>query len=443
VVPGTPVASQPRQTSGTYGASHTFKSSVAMLRADFDLGFADLSSYTMYRDEHGFELKDYDSSPVPAFGANWNVFDKTASQELVLSSKKGGKLSWAGGAFFYRNKNEYPSFNTNSGGKASQHVFDSSITQSSKAVFADLTYEAVKDLFLTGGVRYSRDESDATFNVPTARLTRHGEHSWTNTSPRAVARYQLTPDSNVYASYSLGYKAGLIPITESVNPVEPEKVKAFEVGYKMARGSYRFDVSAFNYDYTNMQVASYIGTISLTRNAAASKIRGVDAQLSTDLWTPSLKLNVGATYMKANYDTFKGAVDYVQDLSLPAAATYGTFLNPAVDASGKMMLRTPRFTGNVGLAYHIPLETGKVVLTGNYYRTSKFYFDAPNRFSQEGYGLLNLAATYDANDHWSFSVFGKNVTNTVYRAEVLPGPVAIQQGYGEPRSWGASVSYHF
>jgi iron complex outermembrane receptor protein len=97
----------------------------------------------------------------------------------------------------------------------------------------------------------------------------------------------------------------------------------------------------------------------------------------------------------------------------------------------------------VSLAYHVPLETGKLVFAGNYYRTSKFYFDAPNRFSQDGYGLLNLSATYEANDHWTFSVFGRNVTDEVYRAKVLPGPVAIQQGYGAPRSWGGTISYSF
>jgi iron complex outermembrane receptor protein len=441
-VPGTVVAQKPRETSGTAGAKHTFKGDSALLRGDFDLGFADLTSYTMSRNEKGFELKDYDSTPLDAFTANWQVLDKTVSQELTLASKGRGSFTWVGGLFYYRNKNEYPSFNSTSGTTVTTHSFDSSITQESRAVFVDATYEVAKDWFATGGLRYSRDHSDATFNAPAAPLTRHAEHTWTNTSPRAVLRYQVTPDSNVYGSYTLGYKAGIIPITEGVTPVEPEKINAIELGYKIAKPGFRFDASAFSYDYKNLQVASYIGTISLTRNAAQSKISGLDFQLSQNLGS-DFKLNLGGTYTKANYGSFPGAVDYVQRL-VPGQPGYGTFSNPSVDASGNMMLRTPRFAGNIGLSYNQPLAEGNLVLSGNYYHTSKFYFDPVNRFSQDAYGLLNASATWtDARDRWSLSVFGKNITNTTYRSVVLPGPFSIQQAFGEPASIGMSVSYRY
>jgi iron complex outermembrane receptor protein len=440
-VPGTVVAQQPRETSGTAGAMHTFKGDSALLRGDFDLGFADLTSYSMWRDEKGYELKDYDSTALDAFSANWQVLDKTVSQELTLASKKKSDFTWLGGLFYYRNKNEYPSFNSTAGTVVTEHSFDSSITQESRAVFFDATYQVAKDWFATAGLRYSRDHSDASFRVPSV-LTRQAEHTWTNTSPRAVLRYQITPDSNVYGSYTLGYKAGIIPITEGITPVAPEKINAYEVGYKVAKPGFRFDVSAFSYDYKNLQVASYIGTISLTRNAAQSKINGLDFQLSKDLGA-DVKLNLGGTYTKADYGSFPGAVDYVQRL-VPGEPGYGTFSNPSVDASGKMMLRTPRFAGNIGLSRNQPFADGNLTLSGNYYYTTKFYFDPVNRFSQDAYGLLNLSATWtDAHDKWSISLFGKNVTDTKYRSEVLPGPFSIQQAFGEPASIGMSVSYHY
>ncbi|MFC4313862.1 TonB-dependent receptor [Steroidobacter flavus] len=443
VIPGTLVATGPHNYSGTAKAGHDYKGNSATLRGDFDLGGLNFTSYSMYRDEKSDEAKDYDSTPVDIFSAFWRVNDKTVTQEFNLSSSEGEKFSWVTGLFYYRNENEYPAFNQKVGAAAPFAAFSSNIVQKSLAAFADGTYEIADGLFLTAGVRWGRDESDASYvNLVNPAGSRQGEHSWTSVTPRAVLRYELTPYSNVYASYTQGYKAGLVPITESTTPVDPEKINAYEVGYKLAGQGLTFDAAAFYYDYKDLQIASYVGTISLTRNAAESEIYGLDAQVTADL-TDRWSVRAGATYVHSEYKSFPGAVSYQQVLD-PTSPAYGIFINPPVDASGNQMQRAPETSGTLGVNYHQPVSWGELSFDANLYATSKFYFDPINRFVEDGYTLLNLRATWTSlSGSTSVTVYGNNVTDEDYRAEVLPGPFSIQQIYGEPAAAGLSVSYKF
>jgi iron complex outermembrane receptor protein len=38
--------------------------------------------------------------------------------------------------------------------------------------------------------------------------------------------------------------------------VDPEKIDAYEIGYKTARGRWRLDTAAYYYNYRNLQVSS-------------------------------------------------------------------------------------------------------------------------------------------------------------------------------------------
>jgi iron complex outermembrane receptor protein len=437
VIPGTPNASGPRDYSGTAHYGNQLTSNAEMLRGDFDLGFASLVSYTSYRDELGVQAKDYDGSPFDAFAAWWHVSDKTFTQEFNLDSKKGGPLSWVLGLYYYGNRNRYLDFNETVFGSPYFNGFTSDIKQTSYAAFADVTWEFLDNWFLTGGVRGTKDHNSASYyDYTNPANIRAATHTWGSVTDRAVIRYRLDDDSNVYASFSQGTKAGVLPIQESTNPVAPEKINAFEVGYKIARPTWKLDVSSFYYDYKDQQIQAFIGVISLTRNAAKSKIYGFDADFTTNL-TEHYTANLALNYTHAKYDSFPGAVDYVQ-------SPIGIFINPAVNATGNQAERAPKFTSNVGLGYHVPVAGGDLALNASLYTSTKVYFDSVNRFSQKAYELLNLRATWNApSDHWSISVFGNNVTDEKYRVEVLPGPFAIQQLYGEPAAVGVQATVKF
>jgi iron complex outermembrane receptor protein len=98
----------------------------------------------------------------------------------------------------------------------------------------------------------------------------------------------------------------------------------------------------------------------------------------------------------------------------------------------------------LGLTYATPLAGGDLALNADLYATSNLYFDPVDRYSQGAYQILNLRATWtDPTGHWSATVYGTNVTDSKYRVEVLTGPFAIQQAYGEPTAVGGILSFKF
>jgi hypothetical protein len=44
---------------------------------------------------------------------------------------------------------------------------------------------------------------------------------------------------------------------------------------------------------------------------------------------------------------------------------------------------------------------------------------------------------------WNVSIYGRNLLNSKYNTQILPGDFAIQQVYGEPVTYGAMVSFSF
>jgi len=438
--PGVAVPTGRRETGNDAPAVSTLNSDLVMLTGKFDLGFGTFTSYTQYRDDKSNLAGDYDSTAAPIMAPDWRVWDKTFTQEFNLSSAPGGPLTWVLGLYYYQNKNQYPGYNVSLFGSPKFEYFRSTSKTKSYAAFADMTWEAMDGLFLTGGLRYSIDKVRGSFLCSACGgLAGEGEETFKKLTPRVNVRYQLGASSNVYASYNKGYKAGFIPVSAfDTVPIKPEQIDAFEVGFKTADGPLRFDLSTFYYIYKNLQVAAYVNSAAVYRNAEKSEIYGLDGQLSYDV-NEDFSLGLGATYTHAKYKQFGNAVDYVQN---PAT---GLFDHPDVLVDGNVMPRSPKFTANINADYKIRFASGaNIALNANFYHTTKFYFDSPKRFSQGAYELLNLRATYNtADERWAFSIFGNNVTDSAYRIQVLPGDFAIQQVYGEPASIGASITFKY
>jgi iron complex outermembrane receptor protein len=108
------------------------------------------------------------------------------------------------------------------------------------------------------------------------------------------------------------------------------------------------------------------------------------------------------------------------------------------------MQRAPEWTANLGVQYTVPIAVGSILLSGNYYYTSKFPFDPAGEYFQDAYNLVNLRAAWtDAEERWQVAIFGTNVFDEEYNSQVLPGQPAIQRTYGEPAVVGVSVGFKY
>ena len=317
------------------------------------------------------------------------------SQDLNLTSAGDGPIQYVIGAYYFSSEQRSTDNASLNGGSATPTVYVLGQLNTPKtesyAGYADLTWEAMPRLFLTGGVRYSDETKELFVACPALSpgCPRNpffdGEASFDSWTPRAVVRYQLDDNSNVYASYSKGFKSGLISIASPFNIVDPEEIDAYEVGYKTAHGSWRLDTAAYYYDYKDLQVSSLqiVNNINtaITTNAASAENYGAEAQLAASI-TSDFNFNVGVAYTHARYTDFPGA-SYNGTVATGPLAGLNTTSCPAPppatgnvpctqDWGGKRIARAPDWTGNIGADYTMATGIGKFVLAGNVAYTSAY-----------------------------------------------------------------------
>ena len=449
IVPNNTIATDRGQVSNNAPNFMHLTSESTTLTSIFNFDFADLASYTGYRTDAVSQGLEYDDTPANIYAAEWANPDSTFTQELDLTSKRGGKLQWVVGAFYMDLKDIYR-YSTNSAvspsgtGDPFNLLFTSKNDTKSTAVFADATYQVADNVFLTAGGRYSHDKPCLSFDLIPFGLVGSGCATFTNFSPRAVVRYQLDPQSSVYGSYTAGYKSGALPGSAfSFVPVLPEKIAAIEVGYKIATGSVQFNVAGYFYNYKDIQVTAYgPGGTSITRNAAAAHNYGLDGDLTWKV-TPDFGLTLSAAYTHARYQSFSNAIGFQQNLT-PTSPSYGQFGVFNVNADGFPVQRTPNFATSVGANYGINVAGGRLVLNANLFYSSKFYFDSVQQLPQDSYSLLNLRGTWtDGSGRYSVSLFGTNVTGEKYFAQNFTDTFGSRAVYGPPTLVGGTLTVHF
>ncbi len=452
-IPGAVVTTARAKTSFNDQPKNQIQSDAVYLKSQYQMSWATLTSYTGYHKEKDKEVSDLDVSNAPVFSAFWNQKQDTFTQEFNLGSSGKGPLDWVVGAFYDHDKSGYPHFffNTADVGGAQW------VQTNAYAGFADATYQIVHNLYLTAGVRYSDEKQTFSYDSPLAPFVTPGTpavaryaHTWTSVNERAVLRYKFSDDSNVYASYSNGFKSGAYnSLSWAPTPVNPETIDAYEVGFKTAQHGWRFDASAYYYDYKNLQFTAYqflpngTSVIEL-ENAAKATIYGADAQLTYN-FTRDFDIHLGGAWTHGRYDSFPGAATYTPNSAVIGGTTFLVGNTETVtDAKGKTLVRAPDFTASIGADYKTDLPYGRLVLAGNVYFSSKVFFDPVNSLSQPGYATLDLKATWVLpNDKWSVSVFGQNVTDTKYVTQLAPSGFGTGAIYGYPAVFGVEVGAKF
>jgi iron complex outermembrane receptor protein len=466
-----PVSVKPGEITSLAPPSFTNRSDSAQGTIKADLGFADLTSYTQYRKDTSNNIEDLDATAGRFFDIFIGIKDETFSQEFLFNSKSGSKLQWTAGLNYYTNKDDWSNIQSSFVGLPFAPFGGSYTKSTSYAAFADFTYEFNPKLFLTVGGRYSHDVvSDAYFKTnfttesyigPDGQVIPFNGALGTvipvddlknnKFTPRAVLRYKPSDESSVYASYTAGYKAGILNVGGlSQLPVKPEDIDAFELGYKFDNHKFGVDLAGFYYDYKNLQVSSFQSGAAEIRNAASSEIYGIEGAVRYSV-DSHLDLKAGLAWTHARYKSFTNApfYSYCDPVAPNTSALFcsqgiGGIAQTTVDASGFKMQRSPDVTANFAANYGFDLGGGRMNLSGNLYYTSKFYFDPEQQFSQDGYALLSLRAQWvDPSQHYTIAVFGDNVTDKRYQTQVLFNTTGIGSVWSKPATYGVEVGAKF
>jgi iron complex outermembrane recepter protein len=343
------------------------------------------------------------------------------------------------------------------------------ITQASRknrayAIFGQATYAVLPTLRFTLGGRYTIDRVRATHRadlvsgffdanipdgaplalVPFAAL----RDTFKSFTWRVAADLDITDDILAYASADRGFKAGgfnigIITSLAERTQVDPEYLTSYEIGLKttLFDRRLRLNLSAFYYDYTDLQVLSVnrqagsaVPTLGLD-NAADATIKGIELEATA---APIRWLDLGLNFgiLDAKYKNYlSGAIDPVTG-------------NPR-DFSGNRMPGAPKFTLSAFAQVTVPVGRFETRWRAEYsYTGKKFYNNAQDDLisSGEGYGLLNLRFAFaDPDQGWELAAWGRNVTGKAYIVDATDtsGFGFVPRYFGERATYGAEFIFKF
>ncbi|MGC4252518.1 MAG: TonB-dependent receptor, partial [Sphingobium sp.] len=400
-----------------------------------------LKNVTSYRADQNRFIADADLSNVSFFDVGNDVYYRTFSNEMTLNGKID-KLDFVAGLYYYWGKvweaNSYALYFGVPNAGTFQHI-----RSKTAAAFLDVTYEVAPNLFVTAGGRYSTERKDYALLdgasgdwIVTPGLPDHKR--WNSFTPRAAIRYQIDPRTNVYASYSRGYKTGTF---SSQTLIDPEHMNAYEVGFKHGSREFSLNAAAFYYDYRGVQVTAVDAKNPAKQNSVnAEKARTYGAEVElTFRPIPEWSISVAGAYLNAKFIRFANAPKFVHDSTQP-----GTWTTENADASGTVMPRSPKWSGNFATSYDIDVGSGIVQLSANVNAATKNYNVANLGFPVHSYAEVGANISYTtADQHWRGELFVTNLTNHARPQQYQGGPLGTYAIWAPPRVFGASLSYNF
>ena len=449
----------PGFVSEEWGASGTFETQFS------DITFR---SITAYRESEEHINIDFDGTPAAGTILTINRDPRTAfTQELQLLSGNGGPFQWVAGLFYYHSKAHMRSFDLDlriapapvlAGAcgapvTACRRQAFSTDTDESIAAYAQGTYEILPGTKLTLGARYTIEKRKIDGHVLVNGVddpTRRGSDSQKFKEPtwRVALDHSFNPDFMVYGSVSRGFNAGFFNQssltgfrTEAQNPpVRPEFLTAYEIGTKadLFDRHLRVNLSAFWYDYKDLQQQIYDGTAVITINAAAAEIKGIDFDITAKP-IDSLTLSVSGTYLDTKYKSYPAAPNYTVQTNGSVIAV------GSLDAAGMNVVNTPEWTWTASASHVLPTSLGEFTTSANLNYRGKTFVDPLNKFPLPTRYVLNATERWtEPGGRFFISAWVKNLLDKQYDHAInLLTPVGLVGNPAPPRTYGATVGFEF
>ena len=466
----------------------------ASLTLKWDLGKYSLTSISAYEDWDQTVLNDADNSALELSRGYTKADSKQYSQEFRFASPREDRWNWLSGVHLFKEdissysasarlpNGSVPAFIGTSTNALNNFSFtDYDHKASSVALFGSTTYNWTEAFKTTLGARWSTEKKEVditrrsasgsgitaaswdnlgqwwntyigSYNNPTGLVTNfdaHQEKRWDSFTYDFTPEYKISETSRTFFKFAHGEKSGgfntAATATAALNTVKPEKLNAYELGYKSEwlNGRLNFNTTLFYYDYKDVQV-NVVGlppgattTVSYLQNADSATVKGAEFEVEA-LPTSNLRLigNIGLQ---------SGEFDKLQ------------VQNSTTNYDGNDLVRTPNLNSLLSASYRIPLANDNKIVTSLDWRYTgqQYYFvnaqnAAQNTYykllSQEGYSIVNARVTWSTKgDRLAITGYVNNLFDKEYLAHALPatpatGSTAI---YGAPRTAGVSLTLRF
>jgi iron complex outermembrane recepter protein len=351
------------------------------------------------------------------------------------------------------------------------------------SIFANADYRITDALKLTGGIRYTEDKQDYAgcsrdvngsmlpnvnvvnralfFQTYGALVAPIGPNQCNTFNPQTLAfglvtstldenniAWRVAVDWNpadnilVFASVARGAKAGATPInaanisTQNA-PAKQELLTAYELGVKagLLDRKMQVNLSGFYYDYTDKQLSVYFAdpiytALSRLQNVPEGRAYGFDGEVTWRL-TRELTVIASGTLLKTEVQNYVGI----------------NSAGRAQDFDGAPFLYSPKRSGAVTALYSRDLTSKlglQAALNGRWQDDSHADLEGDPRFEIKDYGLVNASlGIHSLDDRWRAQLWVRNLTDTYYWSAVSSNANVVVRFPGQPRTYGASLSFAF
>ncbi|MGJ8687114.1 MAG: TonB-dependent receptor, partial [Spongiibacteraceae bacterium] len=334
----------------------------------------------------------------------------------------------------------------------------------SVAIFGQATWNVHEQLAFILGMRYSEETKDADavlsynsafsaqfFNTFLSEVAFDETLSRKESdfSPKLSARYEVSDDITVYATWATAFKAGGFneQAVDNTNlEFEPEEAVTWEAGAKMRflDGAATLNAGLFYTDFDNLQVSLFNGTNFVVGNAASAISQGVEleGQLLPSHW---LSLGGSIAYLDARYNEFVAG---------QCIATSGL---DACDLSGRELTRAPEWEASFNprvsisklvawVGELIPAQIGVGVdmtyRAHQYFSTDLDPIDQQNAYTEIN-GNIRIAGI---DDDWSLLFSARNLSDKLVQAHGQDVPLQAGSHFGTyegPRRYFVEFQYQW
>ncbi|MGI9363261.1 MAG: TonB-dependent receptor [Parasphingorhabdus sp.] len=224
---------------------------------------------------------------------------------------------------------------------------------------------------------------------------------------RVGAEYKPSANSLIYGSIATGFKSGVffsgpVPDPSAWGYVEPEKLTAYEVGFKTELFDIaQLNTAIFHYDYKNKQsnlfITSAFGPVATLGNIPKSRTNGAEIEM---LMRPSdnLNLSLGVSYLDAEVRQIGNDVR-----GIPLFSTV---------TPGDSLTQSPTVTFNMAATLEQPISTsllGTLQLTYAYTDEMVQFLSDPLANSEDIHDIGARISIEDEVAGWSAALFVRNL----------------------------------
>lgn len=409
---------------------------------------------------------DQEGTVLPILDVFLDAKFRTFTQEVQVMSDPASKVQWIGGLFYMNDRSGFLGGNglnlfgigmdadpTDSQPFGNVGIF-SGIKTESYSAFAEMTYPFGDSTRLTVGGRYSIDKrksiSETRVLDPSGGLDRDAAILLTLPNPNAKVKYKkatwraildhdIGPDSMIYASVSRGFKAGNFnAVSPTTEPFRPETITAYEAGIKsdLFGRKLRLNLSAYYYDYKDLQLSAVQGPTLVTQNAASAELAGLEIE---GVFAPGGGFEIAFNGAYA-WSQFK---DYPDGILYEPVSAGGSLTIAPFDHSGERMPKSPKLAFTISPRYTIPMKSGDLTLSASWNHSSRYRFEASSLIFQPKSDLVMARIAYETKSGLGISVWARNILKEKLYQYAFGQALGNAYFAAEPRTYGAELSYSF